>query len=110
MPFRILPIVEGDGEVRAVGLLFRRLIAEFNPSIPIVISRPWRQARGTLLKEGGIASVVDSACIAMDGPGAVVVLLDSEGECPAELAPILLTRSQRAARQASYPGSRSPRV
>jgi Domain of unknown function (DUF4276) len=96
MAFQIVPIVEGDGEVQAVGPLLRRLIVEFNLSIPIVIARPWRQPRGTLLKQGGIEKAVEAACIAMDGPGAVLVLLDSEGGCPAQLGPEMLTRARHA--------------
>ena len=96
MAFQIVPIVEGDGEVQAVGLLLRRLIEAFNLVIPIVVSRPIRQARGTLLKEGGIERAVDLACIEMGARGVVLVLLDSEGECPKKLAPVLLSRARNA--------------
>src|ERR1039457_1103066 len=80
MPFRIVPIVEGDGEVQAVGPLLRRLIDEFQLVIPIVVSRPIRQARGTLLKEGGIERAVDLACIEMGARGVVLVLIDKRKE------------------------------
>jgi Domain of unknown function (DUF4276) len=96
MAFQIVPIVEGDGEVQAVGLLLRRLIEAFNLAIPIVVSRPIRQARGTLLKEGGIERAVDLACIEIGAQGVVLVLLDSEGDCPAQLGPLLLSRSRNA--------------
>jgi len=96
MPFRIVPIVEGHGEEQALRLLLRRLVAELNPSIPIDIARPWRQPRGTLLKPGGIETAVDSACVDIGESGAVFIVLDSEGDCPAELGPGLLTRARKA--------------
>lgn len=96
MAFQIVPIVEGHGEVEAIRPLLYRLIAEFNLAIPIHVSRPIRQARGTLLKEGGIERAVNLASIEMSAHGVVLVLLDSEGECPAEVAPILLSRARDA--------------
>jgi hypothetical protein len=96
VPFRIVPIVEGDGEVRAVPVLFRRLIGEFNLGVPIEIAQPIRRSRGSLLMEGGLERAVELAAIESQLTGAVFVLIDSEGECPAKLAPNLLKRAQTA--------------
>jgi hypothetical protein len=93
MPFRIVPIVEGDGEVRAVPVLFRRLIGEFDLGTPIEIAQPIKQPRGSLLKAGGLERAVQLAVLKSEPTGAVFVLLDSEGECPAKLAPTLLKRA-----------------
>jgi hypothetical protein len=95
MVFRIVPIVEGYGEVSAVPELFRRMILELNLGVPIV-ARPIRQTRGSLLKQGGIENAVGLAAIEMGESGAIFILLDSEGQCPAELAAQLLERARSA--------------
>ena len=94
MPFRIVAIVEGHGEYQAVPVLFRRLVTEMNPEL--TIGRPVRQSRGSLLKNDGIERAVQLAAIEAGTDGAVVVLIDSEGDCPAELAPALLARARSA--------------
>lgn len=98
MPFRIVPIVEGHGEVAAVPILLRRLVAEFNFGIPLDIARPIRRPKSSLLKAGGLEAAVSLAAIEMGEAGAVLVLLDSDGECPAEVGPALLARAQGARR------------
>ena len=62
----------------------------------IEIGRPVRQPRGRLLTEGGIERAVQLAAIDMGATGAVFIILDSEGDCPAELGPLLLSRAQNA--------------
>lgn len=96
MPFRIVPIVEGHGEVEAVPVLFGRLIAELNIEAAIDVRRPILQSRGTLLREGGIERAVSLAAIESGQDGAIFILIDSDGECPAERAPILLARARNA--------------
>jgi len=92
MPFRIVPIVEGHGEVSAVGVLLRRLVA----GLSIEIAPRIRQPRGSLLKIGGLENAVALAAIEMGERGAILVLLDSDGDCPAESAPALLARARNA--------------
>src|ERR1017187_2807032 len=94
MPFRIVAIVEGHGEYQAVPVLLRRLVTEMNPEV--TIGRPVRQSRGSLLKNDGLERAVQLAFIETGADGAVVVLIDSEGDCPAELAPALLQRARNA--------------
>jgi hypothetical protein len=84
MPYRIVPIVEGQGDVAAVPVLLRRLIAKSNPPVAVDIAQPIRQPRGTLLKAGGIEAAVQFAAIEMGQDGAVLILIDSEGDCPRE--------------------------
>ncbi len=96
MPYRIVPIVEGPGDVAALPVLLRRLIAELNPPVAIDIARPIRQPRGTLLKAGGIEAAVELAAIETGQNGAVLVLVDSDGECPKERAPELVARAINA--------------
>jgi hypothetical protein len=96
MALRIVPIVEGHGEVESVPLLFRRVIAHLNTAVPIEVARPIRRPRGTLLKKGGIEAAVCLAAIEVGEKGAIFILLDSEGDCPVQLAATLLTRAQNA--------------
>ncbi|MBZ5611329.1 MAG: DUF4276 family protein [Acidobacteriia bacterium] len=96
MAFRIVPIVEGHGEEAAVPVLFRRVIAALNLAVPIDVAHPIRQARGTLLKQGGIERAVGLAAIEIGESGTIFILLDSEGECPAELVALLAARAQDA--------------
>jgi hypothetical protein len=96
MPFRIVPIVEGHGEVHAVPALFRRIIIELNLGVPIEICSPVRQPRDKLLKVGEIERAIGIAAKEVGDEGAIFVLLDSEGDCPAELGPALLTRANHA--------------
>jgi hypothetical protein len=79
-----------------VPVLFRRLIAELNPGVAVEPGRPIRRPRGTLLKEGGIEAAVKLGALEISESGAILVLLDSEGNCPAELAPDLLARARKA--------------
>ena len=96
MPFRIVPIVEGHGEVEAVPILFNRLIIEFDLGVQIGIARPIRQPKGSLIKEGGLERAVQLAAIEGGDSGAVFVLMDSDGDCPRSRAPELLARARNA--------------
>src|SRR5271166_2009941 len=96
MPYRIVPIVEGDGEVEAVPVLLRRIRDEINPPVVIDIAPVIRQQRGTLLNTGGIERAVRLAAIKMAGNGAVLILIDSDDACPKNLAPDIVERAKKA--------------
>ncbi len=82
---KIQPIVEGHGEVEAVPILLRRLMAQAG-AYSLDIGRPIRQSRSQLLNE---ASLKKALRLALKQPdcGAVLVLFDSDRDCPLELAP-----------------------
>lgn len=71
--FSFVPIVEGHGEVFAVPILPRRLGERFHPTVSIHVLPPAEK---------------------LDGPGAILILLDTEGGCPAHLGPRLLERAR----------------
>jgi hypothetical protein len=82
---RIVPIVEGPGDVSAVPALLRKLLVE--SSIYNVAVAPAKNAhgRGNLDKKGGLERFIryawkDPEC------GAIMVLVDSDDDCPKELA------------------------
>src|ERR1700737_3057095 len=96
MALTIVPVVDGHGEVFESPILFRRLIGEMDLGVEVEIARPIRQPRGSLLKNGGIERAVQLAAIESGYTCAVLVLIDSEGDCPKNLAPILLARAREA--------------
>ena len=81
----IQPVVEGHGEVAAVPVLLRRLLAEGEIS-GVAISRPIRRKRSELATEEGMAR---SIALALGKPNcaAILILFDSDDDCPAHLGP-----------------------
>jgi Domain of unknown function (DUF4276) len=91
----IASIVEGHGEVSAFPKLLHRMAQAF-PMVDLRTPKPpWRRSRGSLVAAGGIEREVESN--SWVGPsGGILVLLDADDDCPAELAPALLNRAQSA--------------
>ena len=90
----IYPIVEGHGEVRAVPILLRRLAQKYG-AYTTQIFRPYRVPRGRMFAGSHLENAVELACRKLEqvtGIGAVLVLLDADSDCPAEIAPDLLRR------------------
>lgn len=80
----IVPIVEGDGEVKAVPHLLRRVLGEHCRRYDVRIQRPINSHGG-----GGIRKDIKQFLkYAKKYPecDAVLVLLDSDGDCPRSLA------------------------
>jgi Domain of unknown function (DUF4276) len=96
-PITIASVVEGDGEVRALPKLLQRIAADLG-IVSLRTPQPHRRPRGSLIRDGGIETAVDAAAVRVIGLGGVLVLLDADDDCPADLAPRLLQRA-RAARQ-----------
>ena len=91
----IQPVVEGHGDVRAVPVLLRRLIQEAQ-SWGVGVGKPIRRPRSALATEEGIVRAVELARDKQDC-GGILLLFDSDDDCPAELGP----RVQEWARGAS---------
>jgi len=91
----IASIVEGHGEVSALPKLLYRLAADF-PMVDLRTPKPpWRRPRGSLIAPSGIEREVESN--SWVGPaGGILVVLDADDDCPAELAPALLDRARSA--------------
>ena len=89
----IASIVEGHGEVSALPKLLYRLAAD----LPMVNLRtpkqPWRCPRGSLIAPNGIEREVESNSW-VGRAGGILVVLDADDDCPAELAPALLNRAR----------------
>lgn len=93
---RIAVIVEGHGEVQAAPLLLRRIAAEVAPEIALSVARPIRVPRDRIVRPGQLEQYL-SIAVQVGGPSAgILVLLDSDKDCPAELGPELLGRARQA--------------
>ena len=81
----IQPVVEGYGEVQAVPELLRRLINEAQ-SWDIKVGNPIRWTRSAMATEEGVVRAVTLARTKPDC-GGILLLFDSDDDCPAELGP-----------------------
>lgn len=92
--FRIVPIVEGQGEVAAVPVLLRRMVAAMDVDRHADVARPMRVSRDKVVHEGELERFVELAARDAGRGGCVLVLLDADDDCPAQLGPGLLTRAR----------------
>lgn len=93
---RIASIVEGHGEVKAVPILLRRIAERVAPARAIDVLPPIRVRRQRFLKRGELERNVELAARRAGPGGCVLILIDAEGDCPAELAPEILRRARVA--------------
>ena len=93
---KIQPVVEGHGEVESVPILLRRLIGEAG-AWQIGVGRPVRRTRHQLVHE---PELTRSVRIALEQPdcSAILILLDGDNDCPAEVGPYLQRVASQAAR------------
>jgi hypothetical protein len=96
MAVRIGCIVEGHGECESVPILIRRIAADLDPGLTVQIPHPVRVTKTRLLKPKELERAVELAALSVGGNGGILVILDSDDDCPAELAPELLARTQSA--------------
>ena len=92
----IQPIVEGHGEVQAVPVLLRRLLVEAE-IWGVGVGKPIRRTRSELATEEGIARSISLAHGKPDC-AAILVLFDSDDDCPALLGPKVQEWADAAAR------------
>ena len=84
MPIRLGCIVEGHGEVEAVPVVVRRIAERESPLSVVQIPNPIRISKDRLVKAGGLERAVELAARITGHPGGVLVVLDSDDDCPAE--------------------------
>lgn len=96
-PIRIGLVVEGHGDFKAAPILFRRIGYDIDPSVPLDVQQPIRRPRSSLVRTTGeLERAVELAALKARPRGGVFVLLDSDDDCPAKLAPLLLARAESA--------------
>lgn len=89
-------VVEGQGERDAVPIVIRRIAAEVDPGLAVIIPAIIRTPKSKLLKASELERAVELAARKLTGPGAILVLLDSDETCPARLGPEVLERARTA--------------
>ena len=95
MAVRLVTIVEGKGELQALPVLIRRILAEINVHDATIIE-PVRVRRDKLLKHSdNELSRALSLAIAKLGntAGTILILIDSEGACPVDISRDLHNRA-----------------
>lgn len=94
---RIAPIVEGHGDERALPVLLRRMLAALTPPRAFEVLRPKRISRDKLLRRDGELERAIELCARQTVSGdAILVVIDADDDCPAEVGAALLARAQRS--------------
>lgn len=96
MPYKLALIVEGHGEVEAVPILLRRIAQTIVPERDLRFPHPIRVPRSKLVKPGELERAMVLAALQAGQQGGIMILLDCEDDCPAELGPQLLERARQA--------------
>lgn len=92
----IASIVEGHGEVEALPILLWRIAEAVAPEAPIVVLRPIRVKRQRVVRPGELERYVELAARRTGPDGAILILLDADKDCPADLGIVLLQRAKTA--------------
>jgi len=92
----IQPIVEGHGDARAVPELLRRLRNEAQV-FQLDVNPPIRKPRADLAEETRLRKAVRLAR-KQDDCAAILILFDSDDDCPKVLAPVLQAWAEAEAR------------
>lgn len=93
---RIIPIVEGHGEVAAVPILIRRTVRHLSPRQFVDVLHPIRVQRNKIVKSGVLEKYVQIAAQRLGENGGILVLLDADRDCPMSLGAALLDRASKA--------------
>ena len=92
----IAAIVEGHGEVESLPILIHRIARRVAPSISLRIEKPLRVHRQQVVLPGPLENAVETAAKATCRDGRILILLDSNGDCPKVLAGELRRRAEFA--------------
>jgi|SRR5579871_197475 len=86
-------VVEGKGEDGALPLLVRRICNELFGVFAILTTRPVRTTKSKLVRPGELERAIRLAQLANEMEGPVLVVLDADDDCPAELGRSLTLRA-----------------
>jgi hypothetical protein len=87
-------LVEGDGEVRALPVLLRRIANAIDPMIAPEI-RTFRRPAGSTQRAGGIERASETVA-GLYPEHAILVVLDCDDECPKQFGSELSSRARAA--------------
>lgn len=93
MNFRIGFIVEGHGDTEALPVLWRRICNAIQPGVSFQVAGKFRLPKQKLLKQGELERAMELLRWKVGRRGAILVLLDSDDDCPVTLGKILLARA-----------------
>lgn len=96
MAIRIACVVEGHGDIEAVPIVIRRIAEQNVPAVNVQFTAVIRIPKSKLIKPGELERAVELAARSTSGRGGVVVVLDSDDDCPAQIGPVLLGRATNA--------------
>ncbi len=94
-PVIIASVVEGHGEVPGLPALLQRIARDYSVW-PLLTPPSFRRNKGGLVLPGGVEAAVQAAAHHIGKAGGVLLVLDADDDCPAELGPALLARAQGA--------------
>lgn len=95
---RVVCIVEGHGELAAVPVLLRRVALWLSPTESVDVSPPIRVKRNRFIgDENEFRKYVELASMKCDNDGLVLILLDADDDCPANLGVRLMERARQVA-------------
>lgn len=97
MSLAVAAIVEGHAEVESVPLLLRRIFAQLGAS-DIQVARPFRVKRNRVVKPGELERAISQTIRDRSAVGGIMVLIDSDDDCPAQLGPQLVDRAKKVTR------------
>ena len=92
----IATIVEGHGEVESLPILIRRIARRVAPDVQLRIARPVRTPRQRVVQPGRLEDSLEDAAGKTGRDGRILILLDSNGDCPRALAAELRRRAELA--------------
>ncbi len=94
-------VIEGKGEVEAIPLLVRRISRELFGAFGVQTTRPVRITKSSLVRPGELERAIRLAQINNRFQGPVLVVLDADDDCPAELGQTLKSRAMAVAQPGS---------
>lgn len=86
-------IVEGQSEAESLPLLLRRILHERLFVFDISVTKPFRVKRNQIVKENEIERAIRQLLFDREDVRAILVVLDSDKDCPVEIASSLQERS-----------------
>lgn len=89
----IVPIVEGQSEVRSIGVLIRRVLHDMEV-YDVEVARPLRVKRHRVVRDGELENSITQAERSRPGASGIIVLLDADDDCPATLGLRLRARGE----------------
>jgi len=92
---RIACIVEGHGDARSIPTIVRR-IAYAEGCFQLHAAGPYRVPKSRLVRPGELERAVERASRALEGAGAVLVVVDADDDLPCQLGPSLTARARSA--------------